>query len=274
MVLMGLLAETFIHPGAGQTSGVVDLPVSREAATGYPYIPGSGVKGAMREAFIAAVGDDTDNLFGHSEAAGEILISDARLLLLPVRSLNGVYKWVTCPHLLERFARDRDRAGASVGIQVPNVDRSKFLAPSEQEDKKIFLEERSFRAGSAEKGQEVDNWAKEISHLIDNDAVCQRLHTQLAVLSDDDFAWFARYGLSVQARNVLDKSKRSQNLWYEETLPPDTLMYSMLARRNPQSEGIYALEAFFDDQAWLQVGGNETVGQGWFRVKWWENNTG
>ena len=31
--LLGLLAETSIHPGASQSSGIVDLPVAREAAT-------------------------------------------------------------------------------------------------------------------------------------------------------------------------------------------------------------------------------------------------
>ena len=48
------------------------------------------------------------------------------------------------------------------------------------------------------------------------------------VLNDDDFTWFARFGLSIQARNVLeDGTKQSQNLWYEETLPPDTLLYAL-----------------------------------------------
>ena len=44
-LLYGLLAETSIHPGAGQSSGFVDLPVAREAATDYPVIVGSSLKG-------------------------------------------------------------------------------------------------------------------------------------------------------------------------------------------------------------------------------------
>ena len=39
--MLGLLAETPIHPGAGRGMGVVDLPVAREAATDYPVLVGS-----------------------------------------------------------------------------------------------------------------------------------------------------------------------------------------------------------------------------------------
>ena len=56
----------------------------------------------------------------------------------------------------------------------------------------------------------------------------ERLPAQIAVLANDDFAWFARYGLAIQARNVLDDgTKQSRNLWYEETLPPDAVLYAI-----------------------------------------------
>ena len=45
--MLGLLAETPIHPGAGRGMGVVDLPVAREAATDYPVLVGSSLKGAL-----------------------------------------------------------------------------------------------------------------------------------------------------------------------------------------------------------------------------------
>ena len=46
--MLGLLAETPIHPGAGRGMGVVDLPVAREAATDYPVLVGSSLKGALK----------------------------------------------------------------------------------------------------------------------------------------------------------------------------------------------------------------------------------
>jgi len=54
------------------------------------------------------------------------------------------------------------------------------------------------------------------------------------------------------------------NLWYEETLPPDTVMYALIAGRG-QHEPRETLDALFTEKdPYLQVGGNETVGHGWF----------
>ncbi len=271
-ILLGLLAETFIHPGVGQTSGVIDLPVSREVATDYPFIPGSSLKGALKESLAASdYKPDLDALFGQQEAAGSFLISDARLLLLPVRSLTGAYKWVTCPHLLERFNRDQSRTGSSDVPEVPSNPKPTELMQVEaqvtgrnQARSLVFLEERSFRPSS----DTLDsNWLRVIGGLINHETTKQRLSEQLVVLSDDNFVWFARYGLAVQARNVLDdRTKTSKNLWYEETLPPDTLMYAMVAERNAETAPLVDIRLCLEDSPWLQVGGNETVGQGWFHV--------
>jgi len=95
----------------------------------------------------------------------------------------------------------------------------------------------------------------------------ERLAERLVVLHDDDFAWFVRYGLSIQARNVLeDGTKRSRNLWYEETLPPDAVMYALVLGRTAEALG--AVDRLFtEEDPYLQTGGNETVGQGWFAVR-------
>ena len=68
----------------------------------------------------------------------------------------------------------------------------------------------------------------------------------------------------MQARNQLNENKASQNLWYEETLPPDTVMYALLLGGKPESLG--AVENLIVQDGYLQVGGNATVGQGWFAV--------
>jgi len=39
---------TPLHIGAGQGLGHVDLPIVREAHTNFPYIPGTSLKGALR----------------------------------------------------------------------------------------------------------------------------------------------------------------------------------------------------------------------------------
>lgn len=265
--LVGLLAETSTHPGGCESSGIVDLPVAREAATDYPLIPGSSLKGALL-ALAREPGTDGNEgvsesdrlrIFGQQENAGALLVSDARLLLLPVRSLQSAYKWLTCPHLLERLKRDRQRAGErDLGLQIPPVSRDEYLGV---DDGTLYLEERQFQR----QGELPAELVATVEPLLRHAETRKRLPQQLVVLHDDDFVWFARYGLAVQARNVLDvERKTSKNLWYEETIPPDALFYALLAERGPNA--IEPVTRLFSDRPYLQVGGNETVGMGWFAV--------
>jgi CRISPR-associated protein Cmr4 len=54
-------------------------------------------------------------------------------------------------------------------------------------------------------------------------------------------------------------------LWYEETIPQDSLFYSLILERKSDAIGI--IKQMLSDRSYLQVGGNETVGQGWFAMK-------
>lgn len=258
MKILGLLAETPLHPGAGSSAGVIDLPVARESTTDYPVIAGSSMKGALLDRAERAQLNHRE-LFGSQDAAGQILISDARLLLLPVRTLSGgPYRWATCPYLLERFRRDWKRAGHEVPWDVPEVAKGKALG---QGTGTLYLEERQFEwAGAVPAGI-----VQAIRGLIAHSETAARVDRLLTVLHDEDFAWFARYGLSVNARNVLTPEKQSENLWYEETLPPDCLFYCLLSER--RTGALTEVLSIFDEHPYLQIGGNETVGQGWLAVK-------
>lgn len=259
--LLGLLAETSIHPGAGQSTGVIDLPVAREAATDYPVIPGSSFKGALLNYARQQGVEPTklDHIFGRQESAGAMLVSDVRLLLLPVRSLNSNYKWVTCPHLLERLARDCERSGKKPKFARVEVATGSYLGAGGET---LFLEERQFTPD----GDVPTELVETLGAFIANSATRERLNSQLVVLHDDDFTWFARYGLAVQARNELDEKKTSQNLWYEETIPPDTLFYSLLADRYDDGSSLQVMMELLQARPYLQAGGNETIGMGWFAI--------
>ena len=265
-LLYGLLAETPIHPGAGQSSGFVDLPVAREAATGYPVIVGSSMKGALLGAARDRgwSQDERNEVFGKHDNAGTLLVSDTRLLLLPVRSLTSHFMWVTCPYLIERYRRDRkrcaffDRASYFSPVTEDDAESPKYLGPDVGE---LFLEERQFTRA----GELPDQLSEILKPLIPHEETKTRLDKQLVALSDGSFAWFARYGLAINARNVLDeKTKTSNNLWYEETLPPDSLFYLLLAERSDGA--LEKTKGLFTNKPYLQAGGNETVGHGWFAV--------
>ncbi len=265
-MILGLLAETPIHPGAGRSVGVIDLPVAREKATDYPVIVGSSVKGALLETARQREmpAPDRERIFGKQESAGALLVSDIRLLLLPVRSLDLPFRWITCPHLIERCVRDLVRAGQAPDEPSQRLWSDLKLAAgtcASDGGGAIFLEERRFDVRHALPGPLVELLRRFIRHP----ETAKRLDRQLVVLADEDFAWFARYGLTITARNQLDSdTKVSKNLWYEETLPPDSVLFGMLAERD--TGVLDEMRRQFEKNPYLRVGGNETVGQGWLAV--------
>jgi CRISPR-associated protein Cmr4 len=259
--ILGMFAETPVHPGMGQARSAIDLPVAREAMTNYPVIPGSSLKGTLRDKVERVWGEKrAGEIFGEQNAAGGVGVTDARLVLLPVRSLSGHYRWITCPYLIERLERDRALAGLDTREWEFELQPGVALTPLKEEW--LFLEELSYTAKS--NPLLVQAVAERIAPLIRHESMRDRLGRQLVILHDDDFAHFATYGLPIQARNNLENgTKRSVSLWYEETLPPDCLFYTLLLARSGKEEVWEELRAFFDGNRYIQVGGNETIGQGW-----------
>lgn len=261
-MILGLLAETSLHPGTEQSTGAVDLPVAREASTGYPVIVGSSLKGALRDAARQKGLENRKIIFGEQDGAGGISVTDARLLLLPVRSLTGHFKLVTCPYILERFKRDMALAGHSASFGIPAPQKEHAVTNDKAEN--LFLEEISFKV----QGEDLTAVAAATADLVQHQETKDRLQRQITVLTDDEFSYFANYGLQVNARNQLDKdTKASKNLWYEETLPPDSIFYSLLLARPGKEEFLDDIKGLFAGRPYLQIGGNESVGQGWCSVK-------
>lgn len=261
--MLGLLAETSLHPGAEGTGGVIDLPVAREADKGYPVIHGSSLKGAIRHKAeqLWEDGKLISDVFGAPDQAGGIGITDARLLLLPMRSLTSHYRLVTCPYILERLARDFRLTGMAAPdwVDLNEIEKGKAIAAT---DDRLYLEEFTFEIIADAKL--VGNLALIIEKLIYHDSLKNRLQKQLVIVHDDDFSYFSRYALPVNARNVLDAdTKISQNLWYEEVIPADALFYSLLIPRKEHNVYMEDVKNLFYKNPYLQVGGNESIGQGW-----------
>ncbi|MDA8333977.1 MAG: type III-B CRISPR module RAMP protein Cmr4 [Peptococcaceae bacterium] len=269
-VMMGLLAETSLHPGTESSTGVVDLPVAREVVTQYPVIVGSSLKGALKDkAGHSLKGSTVGSIFGAHDNAGQVMVGDARLLLLPVRSLSAPYRWVTCPYVLERFQRDLSLAGRGGRFAVPAPDEETAVAAAGEG--RLFLEEVCLNV----KLDNMEALLDAIGSLVYHQSVRDRLAGQLTVISNNNFQYFARYGLQVNARNNLDvATKTSKNLWYEETVAPDTLFYAVVMTRPGMETALDDVRAMFHQRPYLQIGGNETVGQGWCCVTWTEAGGG
>ena len=270
-ILLGLIAETPIHYGAETGGGAIDLPVAREAATRYPVIAGSAFKGSLKD----MLGGENEYT-GDASKAGQLIFSDIRLLMLPVRSLSSSYAWVTCPLLLERFKRDAERAGGAgkatmPTFAVPTVADEHYVCADSALPELIQLEERQFRkAANDGDDPQLANLVTALQTVIVHPSAKNRVAAQLVVLSNNDFTWFAEFALPVNAHNKLNAdNKASENLWYEETLPPDTVMYSLILPRPTLDETIQKtamteIRRVLTKTKYLQIGAGETTGLGWF----------
>lgn len=272
--LLGLIAETSIHAGAGKAVGVIDLPIMREAHSDWPCIFGSAVKGALRakaeqenHAWIADV-------FGPSDTthAGAVAVGDARLLLMPVRSLSTHFKWVTCPALIQRAIQDAKRLNME-GVDVDFLKLENEQALTFNMKDNLFLEEFYFKAEK----YDLDKLIQWLAQFVGGDFE-ERLKNQLVIVSDDVFSSISRYSTPVTPHIAIDNTKKTVvggHLWYEETLSPETVLYVTLAahpsrKDKTQSSAEQILDAvlslFPAEKPYLQLGGNETVGMGWCRV--------
>lgn len=284
--LITLQAITFLHPGTGKTTGVVDLPIQREVHTGYPMFSASGFKGSLRdkaEQLWDKGHDDIETLFGSSVGgeenpnAGALSVTDARILAFPVRSLQQVFVWVTCPMVIERLLRDIQL----IGLKLPGLvfneapgEETAWVAKDSLLKDTLILEDVNF---TVTQNSQVEDLLKLITPLLDDKAGFDG--KRLVVIPNEDFQHLVRYATQVSARIKLNDRKTTDsgggNLWYEETLPPETLMYALAlchdSRRNNKtietSEYVAEkLQTLLEDR-FLQIGGNETVGQGWCCVK-------
>jgi CRISPR-associated protein Cmr4 len=283
--VMTLYAETPLHPGTGQSTGIIDLPVQRERHTGHPIIQASSLKGRLRsfagehksgsvtEAKIAAVfGPEEGDLYG-----GALSVSDARLLIFPVRALTGVFVWLTSPLILYRLKRDLAAAGYSGDFSVHEPPTEKAVwndALGVKGD--LVLEELIFSRAEGECA-DVANFLADrfLPQAPTLTFFKQRLKSHLVIVSNDDFRYLVEQATTVTARIVLSDEKTSDNLWYEETLPPDSLLYAFLMGLKPRDGGKSGLETANQVLSFvardlkpehLQIGGNETLGQGWCRI--------
>lgn len=281
-LMLGLIAQTSIHVGAGSAVGAVDLPIQREGHTGWPCIFGSSVKGAIRTKTEQLLGSKQETIlaiFGSADSAsahaGAISVGDARLLLLPVRSLTSAFKWVTCPAILERFKRDYRLLGKNLEFDIPNVKELEQALWNKPKDT-LFLEEYRFNA----EAHDLSEVIKVINDISKRSDFKQNLNDQLVIVSNDMFTYLANQATPVNAHIALKddgtKTVVGGALWYEETLPPETVMYSPIMIQSSRRDGVamegtaimHLLETtlFPTTNAWLQIGGNETVGMGWCAV--------
>jgi CRISPR-associated protein Cmr4 len=279
-----------LHAGTGQGVGVIDLPIARERANGLPYLPGSSLKGVLRDSPDALLPNGLrEKIFGPPTTqaethAGSVNFSDQRLLLLPVRSLVGTFAWVTSPYILQRLARDARAMDISglpaivpqnpTGVEQCFVPEGSRLISSSQ----VLLEDLDLQPDAA--GQQLaTGWADWVgcqlfpgTNATNNDGRWrQGLTERFCIVHDDLLSFLLDTAIEIIARIALmddTKTVKEGQLRYEEALPCESVLYGLVTAlpikkfaSELTSQSILTLVAALTTKA-VQLGGKATVGRG------------
>jgi CRISPR-associated protein Cmr4 len=302
-----LLCETPLHVGSGSDLGVIDLPIQRERHTDVPKVESSSLKGALREAFEQHAPDTELEeqkkihvSFGYDEAgcsegikgffkdnsefSGCLGFTDGRLLLFPVKSLRGVFAWVTCPDVLHRFADEMKLADTSFSLSMPKENTCPKDTQVLVNGNQLVLEEYTYTIAKDENENgactKLAQWLQ--AKLFPRESYWgEKIVTNLVVLSNDDFRDFTRFSTEVVTRTKIDNrtgTVAKGALFTEEFLPAESILYSLVLASPEFSKR----EKIFNDAPdvihyfgetvnsklnnILQLGGDATLGKGIMRA--------
>jgi len=282
---------TPMHAGSGSDLGIVDLPIQRERHTGFPKIEASSLKGALREAFEEKLGEKDKNIsaiFGPEDATGDntyagcLGFSDARLLLFPVKSMRGIFAWITCPRVLRQFETDVKLTTGNDKFEIKEIPSNLLEGKCQSESQslkiektdKIILEEYTFQA---------ENKCPKIENVSFGKWIFEKIglqeEPQIVVLNDNDFKDFVNLSTEVITRTKIDNNTGTVApgaLFTEEYLPSESIMYSLVLasgefgkREKSEKMDDKKVMDFFETQLpeIVQIGGNATLGKGIVKTK-------
>lgn len=288
-----LKAISGVHCGIGQGLSDIDLPTAREKVSGHPFVPGSSVKGVLRDLVTRQCSHDMDKIeaaFGAADArdvdfASAVVFGDARLLCLPVRSYFGTFAYVASPYTLSLLKAELLRCGLACDIAVPqfmaNAEHYKGTATSDtvlklagDAQQRILLEEIDLlpEAGNADA---VNRWAGQIAGLLYGEGEGaeenRRLFRQRFLVADDNVLnFFCETALPVSARIRIDNKTGTVQrgaLWYEEFVPAETVFLGLLSAtdglgKHRQFKADDLLKLISGKALTCQLGGKASTGRG------------
>ena len=259
-----------LHAGVGHSVGVIDLPIARMKATGIPVVPGSSIKGVLRDARRGH--GDLIKTFGpeNAEHAGALVVGDARLLALPVRSFKGTFAWVTSPLLLLLAKQD-----LKCELEVPRPAETGAIVPHDRclLDGKIYLQDLDLvaSADSNEIGK-VKLWTEKLRPYVCSVVAEDYFSERFVVVDNETMTFLWETATQVDMRNRLDSATHTTvkgALWSEESLPPETLLIGLMDAHDSRGTGLDKVLdcALPKGENVLQFGGKATVGRGRCRIQ-------
>ena len=261
----------------------------------YALLWSSRVKGAFRDWFYSYYAANRDNnsdnaatqaeeltkkVFGREEGsegkeghAGAIALTDARILLFPVRSNVAPFVWVTCPAVLSRLKKDLKLTAVDDDIDdSKGIGKDDCLIVSEgMAASNIILEDLVVKPGTS------DAAANALRTLLGKLAPSAN---RVLVVADENFSFLTRTATEVQAQIAIDietGTTKTGSLRYQELLPADAVLYTLVFYGDERRNGgtlASVLQKHVKDAiaTHVQIGGDMTMGRGIMEVSWFPSD--
>lgn len=283
--LLYLYAESPVHAGAANSLDVLDLPIQREAVTGYPVIWGQSLKGALRQAAAdAGWGSGTrESVFGspiepgggaEESRPGNVNFGDAQLVAMPVPTLRRTFAWVTSEIALGRLGR-KYRTLGHPDLDVPAVAGDRAVALDvEWAGKRGEVLGPCVIPVDHDADGPLAGWAQRVADdVLPGGAMftpfTAKLRQDLLLVGADLIGTLLRECTEQTVRVQLkaDSKTVEEGPFYSEYLPAETILAASLTQRHVGRDAD-EVEVEADDlekllnNTLIQVGGDETLGKG------------
>ncbi len=280
-----------LHCGVGQGLSDIDLPTAKDSVTGHPLVPGSSIKGVLRDRFddgsnkaLAAFGSPSGSSL---EYAGALSFTDSRLICLPVRSYFGTYAMLTSRHTLQILKEELKSAGFKNLPELPlfhTVQESEHfraqvctdtrLIHQGQHADRLLLEDLDLLV-DPENHQLANRWAKVIGQCLypekenGQNEDLKHFSRGFAIVDDNVFDFFCEACLPVAAHNHIGENGVvvDGGLWYEEFVPAEAIFNGSIYGQDMKRDGEKfraedLLVQLCNKPIDIQVGGSATTGRG------------
>jgi len=307
--LFFILTETPVHAGAGESVGHVDLPLQRDVVKEIPIIQPSEIKGPLRDYLTNYLNlkQETENpnlkqkteiLFGPEEKGDEysscISFTEAKILFFPVKSIYGIFAYITSPLVLNEFFRLFHFIDEKINFSLNEILQydTCYITNSNSiitNNNKVYLGEFVFNVQQKDikiNDKDIFEFFKDII-FPDNEEYKywkDNFPKRTIIVSDNMFKDLVNLSTEVVTRNRINDQtgvvdEEEGGLWDEENLPSDTILYSGLFVIDPykkneiikdHKEGLDFLRKNLDKNR-VQIGGHKTIGRGFIFINFYNS---
>jgi len=282
--LLFIRALTSIHVGIGRTEGYhVDLPIQRDEF-GYPTIWASSLKGAVKanvsvnqvKKYLGSEPDEKETY------PSSISITDAKLLMIPGRVLEGIWTYITTTQLLENLEKfvniynevnEKSPLNLNLSILKP-MGSAKYTRPG-----RVFVNEYELEVDVRDTLPSNFLDQSGLKSILPNEIASNIASRGLLIVSEAN-----NLGLNLVNKSILIqyrvRLKRGEKTvesgpWSEECLPMETVFVSLVLCRDFKDKEKNITKSPMDvckeftstlNGKSLYLGGKETIGRGLVKI--------